>query len=185
MEIKNENKFKGLFKKFGALSLACVFALAIALTIAFSIKNQPVSGNAISFSSPMNNAVVVKDYSEDKLQHNESMKFYAIHLAVDLVGEDDKVFAVSDGIVKEIDKDNDLEGTKMIIEHADGFVSVYCSLDNNLLVSEGEQVKKGQEIGKASDSSIMEKHSGGHLHLELFKDGIEVDPNLYFDFQNK
>ena len=184
MEIKNENKFKRFFKRFGALSLACVFALAIALTIAFSVREQAVSAPMTAFASPMNDAVVVKDYADEKLQHNPSMKCFEIHLAVDLASEDNKVFAVGDGIVKDVENDNDLEGTKVTIEHADSFVSVYASLDKDLRVSKGDSVKKGQEIANAATSSL-EQYIGGHLHLELFKDGVEVDPNLYFDFQNK
>ena len=189
MEIKNENKFKRYFKKFGALSLACVFAVAIALTIAFSIprgaeEGEPVTTTPISFVNPMNNAVVVKDYADNKLQHNESLKRWEIHLAVDLSAEDMTVFSVSEGTVASVTTDA-LEGSVVTINHKDGFVSVYSSLDSELKVKEGDKVEQGQEIGKATNSAGNEAKEGGHLHFTLYKDGQEVDPNNYLDLQNK
>lgn len=185
MEIKNESKFKKFFKKFGALSMASVFAVAIAITVAFSVSNvQPVSTTPISFGLPMKNAVVVKDFSEDKLQFNESLKRWEIHLAVDLTSENAGVYSVSDGVVTSVDS-NSLDGYVVKVTHENGFVSVYSSLSDKLKVKEGDKVLKGQEIGQASDTASNESKSGGHLHFTLFQNGTEVDPNNYLDLQNK
>lgn len=186
MEIKNENNLRKFFKRFGAVSLAGVFAIAIALVIAFSIpgSQEPVSTNPISFGLPMNGAVVVKDYADDKLQFNESLKRWEIHLAVDMTAENATVFSVCDGVVTAVDS-NSLEGYVVTIQHEDGFVSVYSSLSDQLKVKEGDKVVKGQEIGQASNSAANESKSGGHLHFVMFKNGEEVDPNNYLDLQNK
>ncbi len=185
MEIKNEKKRK-LFKRIGAISLACVLALGIGLTIAFSVpKDEEVSTTStISFSLPMTNAVVVKDYSEEKLQLNDSLSRWEIHLAVDLTSDDNLVYAVYDGVVTSVEE-NTLEGYVVTIEHDGGFVSVYSSLSSNVLVSEGDTVTKGQQIGEASNTATNEYNTGTHLHFQLLKDGVEVDPNNYLDLQNK
>ena len=151
MEIKQENKFKRFFKRFGALSLACVLSLAIALTIAFVVpreEGEPASTNVITFDLPMNNSVVVKDFADDRLQLNESLKRWEIHLAVDLSSENAEVFSVCDGVVASVGS-NSLDGGIVTIQHKDGFVSVYSSLADEIKVKEGDAVKKGQEIGKA------------------------------------
>ncbi len=190
MEIKKESKFKKNFKRFGSLGLAAVFAVAIALTITFAIPrnpsdpNEPAGTTPISFDLPMNGAVVVKDYAEDRLQFNESLQRWEIHLSVDLSSENNNVFSVADGVVTSVDS-NSLEGCVVEIQHKDGFVSVYSSLSDELKIKEGDSVKKGQEIGQASDSAANESKDGGHLHFTLFKDGVEVDPNNYLDLQNK
>lgn len=187
MEIKSENKFKKIFKRVGAVGLACVFVVAIALTIAFSIPKsevEPVATKPMSFDLPMNDVVVVKDYAEDRLQYNESLKRWEIHLAVDLSSEDATVLSVCDGVVTCVET-NSLDGTIVKIEHEDGFVSVYSSLSDELKVKEGDKVTKGQKIGEASSSASNESTSGGHLHFMLLKDGVEVDPNNYLDLQNK
>ena len=189
MEIKKESKFKKNFKKFGALGMACVFAVAIALTITFAVprdngEDKPVTTTPISFELPMNGAVVVKDYAEDRLQFNESLKRWEIHLAVDLTSENNTVYSVCDGVVTSVDS-NSLDGYVVKIQHDDGFVSVYSSLGEELKIKEGDKVKKGQEIGQASDTASNESVAGGHLHFVMLKDGQEVDPNNYLDLQNK
>lgn len=189
MEIKKENKLKKNLKRFGAVGLALVVSLAIALTIAYSIprgegEEEPVTNNVISFDLPMNNANIIKDFANDRLQHNENLKRYEIHLSVDLASEDGKVFSVLDGVVDSV-RTNSLEGTVVTINHEDGFKSVYSSLSDQLKVKSGDKVSKGQEIGEASDSASNESKLNKHLHFTLYKDGKAVDPNNYLDLQNK
>lgn len=186
MEIKEDNKVKKFFRRYGVLSLACVFSLAIALTIAFSVPKAgvDVSTDGIKFGLPMENAVVVKDFDDSKLQLNDSLERWEIHLSVDLASENNKVFSVYDGVVSSVES-NSLDGYCITIEHADGFVSVYSSLAEEVKVKEGDKVTKGQEIGQASDTATNESKDGQHLHFTLLKDGNEVDPNNYLDLQNK
>ena len=54
-----------------------------------------------------------------------------------------------------------------------------------MLVSEGDEVKKGDKIGDASNSAGREFDDETALHFVLFKDGVEVDPNNYLDLGNK
>lgn len=187
MEINNENKFKRNLKKFGAVGLACVLVVAIALAIGLSVAGnvQEVGTTPLEFGLPMNNAEILKDYSDSRLQHVEGSQIYAIHLSIDLASDDNTVLAICDGVVTDVDSST-LEGTAVTIEHADGFVSVYASLGDQIDVKKGDTVKKGQKIGEASQSYNNEKGlNRDHLHLTLFKDGLEVDPNNYLDLQNK
>ncbi len=187
MEIKKDAKFKKLFKRFGALSLACVLCIAIALTLALCLpkeKVEEVGTTPISFELPMKNAVITKDFADDRLQYNDSLERWEIHLAVDLISENDEVMAICDGIV-DVVNDNSLEGNFIEITHENGFKSVYSSLDDGINLKKGDKVEKGQVIGKTSNSAGNEVVSGGHLHFTLFKDGLEVDPNLYLDLQVK
>lgn len=189
MEIKQENKFKRLFKRFGGVAIACVAVIAIALALAFSVGNnlEEVSGTPIEFDLPMSNARVVKDYSDSRLQHVEGTKKYAIHLSMDFapVGEDKNVLSICDGIVTTVDTNSE-DGTVVTIEHSDGFVSMYASLDKDIHVKEGDHVRKGQKIGEASQSAGYEKGlMCDHMHFTLFKDGVEVDPNNYLNLQIK
>ena len=162
-----------------------MFSLALALGIALGIpKTEPVTTSNIEFGLPMTNAVVVKDYADDRLQLNESLNRWEIHLAVDMSSENDAVFSIYDGVVDSVDS-NSLDGYIVTINHSDGFVSVYSSLSDNVQVKEGDSVRKGQQIGNASDTATNESKDGAHLHFVLMKDGVEVDRNNYLDLQNK
>lgn len=186
MEIKT-NKFKNFFKRYGAIALAGVFTVAIALTVALTVGNSTsqVSTNSLSFQIPMNNAEVIKDYSDTKLQYNDVLNRWEMHLGIDFTSSTDtSVMSVLDGTVTSV-SNNSLEGYIVEITHDDGFVSIYSSLSENVLVSEGDEVKKGDKIGDASNSAGREFDDETALHFVLLKDGVEVDPNNYLDLGNK
>ena len=171
MEIKNDNKIKKLFKRFGTLGLALVFSFGVALTIGLTVPveekaDKPVSTVGMSFGLPMADAVVVKDFADNRLQHNESLKRWEIHLAIDLASENPSVYSIYDGVVESVET-NSLDGTIVKISHEDGFVSVYSSLGEDVDVKEGDVVSKNQLIGEASVSAANESLTGGHLHFAM------------------
>lgn len=187
MEIEKSNKFKKMFKRYGVLGLACVFSIAIAFTIAFAVPRddgKEVGTDTLKFGLPMSNAVVVKDYADDRLRFNESLNRWEIHLVLDLSSENSSVYSICDGVVVSVES-NSLDGFVVKIEHADGFESIYSSLSDDVKVKAGDKVTKGQQIGSASNTATNESKSGGHLHLMMLKNGVEVDPNNYLDLQNK
>lgn len=186
MEIRKENKFKNFFKRYGAIALAGVFTVAIALTIALTVTDQgsEVSTTNLDFQVPMNNAEILKDYSDTDLQFNEVLNRWEIHLGIDFTSADTAVFSVLDGTVTSV-SNNSLEGNVVEITHSNGFVSVYSSLADDLLVREGDTVQKGTQIGNASNTAGREVEEGNQLHFVLLLNGEEVDPNNYLDLQNK
>ena len=187
--MKKENKFTRWMSKYGVLTLAIVCCAIIALTVALNVKPQTseegmeVSTEVVKFGLPMQDAVVVKDYADDHLQYNASLNRWEIHLAVDLAAEDSKVFAVADGTVTSVES-NSLDGYIVKISHADGFLSEYSSL-SDVTLKVGDKVSMGQQIAMASTSATNELSDGSHLHLTLYHNGTEVDPNNYLDLQNK
>lgn len=186
MEVK-ENRFKKLFKRFGALSIACAIAVVVAVTVALCLPKdvQSVSAGRFECGLPMNNASLQTEYDENLPQHYPLQHRYQMHMGVDIVSDsnDMSVLAICDGTVKEIELDG-TEGNSVVISHGNGFESVYSSLGDNITLKVGDKVKQGQKIGEASDSHTVESEIGKHLHLEILKDGENVDPNLYLNFPN-
>ena len=183
-----KEKFKNFLKRFGVVAGSIVAIFAIVLAVALNVTPQDdgteVSTGAMKFETPMQNAVVVKDYADDHLQYNADLKRWEIHLAVDLASDKSDVFAVCDGVVTSVVMD-ELDGCVVNIAHENGFESVYSSLQENTTLKVGDKVKAGQKIGNADKSAINESGTGAHLHFALLKNGIEVDPNAYLDLQNK
>lgn len=190
MEIRKENKFHAFVKKFGLYIIAgvAVVIIAVAATLVGVLTKQDtpvdVSTQPLSFGLPALDASVIKDYSDTSLQYNETLNKWEAHFSVDLSSEDPTVMAVLDGTVTDVSYKY-MTGYTVTIEHADGFVSVYSSLAEDVAVQEGEAVTKGQKIGEMSTSAAGEATYGAHLDFTLLQNGQEVDPNDYISLQNK
>ncbi|SFG97667.1 BlaR1 peptidase M56 [Duganella sp. CF458] len=63
-------------------------------------------------------------------------------------------------------------GELVAIEHANGLRSLYAHMDKRL-VKEGERVVAGQAIGTSGASG---KVTGPHLHMEVSRNGRNIDP---------
>jgi murein DD-endopeptidase MepM/ murein hydrolase activator NlpD len=63
-------------------------------------------------------------------------------------------------------------GLIVIVEHAGGLVTLYAH-NRDVRVKTGQKVREGQVVATVGDSG---KTSGPHLHFEVRKDGVPVDP---------
>jgi murein DD-endopeptidase MepM/ murein hydrolase activator NlpD len=68
------------------------------------------------------------------------------------------------------------DGYVVIISHAGGFMSFYKH-NQSLLKSEGAFVRRGEPVATLGNSG-MTSH-GPHVHFEIWKDGVPVDPSIY------
>lgn len=85
------------------------------------------------------------------------------------------VLAIYDGVVKEISGDSEsLDGYTVTIDHNNGMVSVYHSLDD-ISIKKGDSVKCGQSIG-VSGTSVSDLGALVHVHLEVLIDGKYINP---------
>lgn len=82
------------------------------------------------------------------------------------------------GTVKSI-KNDPRYGLTIVIEHANGYQTVYANLLTSEFVVEGEKVEKGQSIGTVGNTAVFETADEPHLHFEILKDSIQVDPSIY------
>jgi murein DD-endopeptidase MepM/ murein hydrolase activator NlpD len=158
-------------------------AIAIALATLLPKKSTPVITPPLEATMPMQNAKVVKGYSEMP-QFNQTLGNWSGFKAVSFTAENLDVSSILPGTVISITSTY-LEGTKITIEHDGGFVSVYTSLDKTVDVSEGQKVEGGQKIGKASTSAQAEYKDGDHVTLQLLKNNAIVDPGTVLDLGDK
>lgn len=68
------------------------------------------------------------------------------------------------------------DGYVMIVSHAGGFLTYYKH-NQSLLKSANSFVKRGEPIALMGNSGVTS--SGPHLHFEIWKDGVPVDPVLF------
>ncbi|WP_223594974.1 M23 family metallopeptidase [Neobacillus bataviensis] len=93
-------------------------------------------------------------------------------------GETFDVLASLSGTVTRVEEDAVL-GNVIEIEHDNGVVTQYQSV-KDIKVKVGDEVKQGQVLAKAGQSLFNEK-AGTHVHFEIRKDGVAVNPTNYFN----
>lgn len=84
-------------------------------------------------------------------------------------------YAAADGTVT-IAGWSDSAGNWVVINHGNGLVTKYMH-HSRLLVSAGQIVKKGQQIGEVGSTG---QSTGPHLHFQVEVDGTAVRPDDYF-----
>lgn len=86
------------------------------------------------------------------------------------------IYASKNGVVSTADY-NSSAGNHVIIEHEDGFSTVYMHMTYSI-VKPGETVGQGQVIGYVGSTGDS---TGPHLHFEIRKNGEYLNPALYID----
>lgn len=132
-----------------------------------------------SFIKPCNGEII-RTYSMDSLVYSDTLQEWITHRGIDIKGEMyQEVRATQSGTIKSI-KNDPRYGTSIIIEHKNGFKTVYsCLLGTRDGLEENQEVKQGDVIGKIGNSGVFETADGAHLHFEMLKDDEYVNPNIY------
>jgi len=134
----------------------------------------------LKFKVPVDGAVI-KPFSQHELIYSETMDDWRIHNGIDLACQyGTEVVSAERGVVKKVSHDINL-GNVVTVE-VDEYELIYASLSADIPVAEGQSLKKGDLIGKTSDSCMMEICDEPHLHFEMKKNGSYVDPLDYVRF---
>lgn len=121
----------------------------------------------------------IRSFAKDTLIYSETLDEWITHLGIDIKAERTTVVKASEkGKIIAI-KNDPRYGLTVIIEHQNGFKTIYSNLLTTEFVSEGEEVEKGQSIGTVGNSASFEICDEPHLHFEILKDDVNVDPEIY------
>lgn len=132
----------------------------------------------VTFERPVSGDIM-KEFAQENLVFSETLNEWITHNGIDLRAEKTEVVkAAADGTVKTI-KNDPRYGLTITIEHDNGFKTVYANLLTSEFVVEGEKVQKGQTIGTVGNTAIFESSDDTHLHFEILKDNVNVDPATY------
>jgi len=145
--------------------------------------NKPVVVLPEGMTLPIAEAALVNNH---EFYYNKTLDVYYEHDGVDFAAsEGAQVFAVDDGVVESIYKDDLLLGTEIVVAHADGLKSVYRFVTETEDLKVGAEVKKGDVIATVAAATGNEYKDGAHLHFEILKNGESVDPTEYLTLEEK
>ena len=132
----------------------------------------------LSFERPVEGEIV-REFAQDNLVYSETLEEWVTHNGIDIKADKTTVVKAAEaGVVKSI-KNDPRYGLTIVIEHDNTYQTVYSNLLTSEFVVEGETVEKGQSIGTVGNSAVFEIADEPHLHFEILKDSIAIDPSIY------
>ncbi|MCH1402377.1 MAG: M23 family metallopeptidase [Schleiferiaceae bacterium] len=88
------------------------------------------------------------------------------------------IYATGDGVVSTRTNSRGGYGNHVVIDHGYGYETMYAHM-SKFNVSRGQRVKRGDIIGYVGSTG---RSTGPHLHYEVMKDGVKINPaNYYFN----
>lgn len=104
---------------------------------------------------------------------------YSGHRAIDIQsGLGDGTLAADDGVVVQVTYSNIGYGYHVIIDHLNGYRTLYGH-NSKIYVEQGQTVKRGEVIAAQGRTGNVYGRTGIHLHFEVIKNGVKVNPLDY------
>ena len=153
-----------------------VNATNTANSVATSTENQESeTKKELSFEKPVEGEIV-REYAKDSLIYSETLQEWTTHTGIDIKADKTTVVKAAEaGTIKSI-KNDPRYGLTIVIEHDDQYQTIYSNLLTSEFVVEGEKVDKVQAIGTVGNTAVFEIADEPHLHFEIWKDSLPVDP---------
>lgn len=135
-----------------------------------NVSSVPYGKN---YSKPVEGEIL-KQFSDKELVYSKTFGDMRLHSGIDIACKNGtSVSACGSGKVVGIDE-NGMYGTVVSIDLGGGLTAKYASL-TDLKVKVGSTVSAGDILGKAA-TVPAECNDQEHLHFEIYKNGIAVDP---------
>lgn len=132
----------------------------------------------LEFQKPVEGEIM-KEYAQDNLVYSETLQEWVTHSGIDIKADKTTVVkSAESGTVKSI-KNDPRYGLTVVVDHGNGFQTVYSNLLTSEFVVEGEKIEKGQSIGTVGNTAVFEIADEPHLHFEILKDSLPVNPSEY------
>ena len=151
-------------------------------------ETQPVGSEVDEFELALPvDGIISKGHDATIQVWSSTMEDYRVHLGIDIVASDgEPVYAAADGEVSKV-WDDPLMGRCVAVSHGDNIYTFYKNLNATLCegITQGAEIKCGDQIGTVGETAISELADEPHLHLEMTVNGLAVDPRDYFSSEAK
>ena len=110
---------------------------------------------------------------------NITQGFSSRHTGLDISdSKKEPIYAAADGFVEIAGYQTNGYGNTIVINHGNGYKTRYGHA-SELYVKAGDYVTQGQLIAKQGNTGRVQGITGIHLHFEIIKDGVRVNPLNY------
>ena len=126
------------------------------------------------YNYPVAGQEILNGFSNGDLVYNATMNDWRSHDGLDIGAEQGQnVMSIGAGTVVESYEDM-MWGNVLVIQHGNLEVR-YCGLADKSPLAAGDAVEDGQILGTVGVVP-MEEATGPHLHIQVKKDGVWIDP---------
>ena len=143
------------------------------LVLPLAAVQVAVAKSDFNFLSPLSSGVLTSSYGE---RHNPFTGELMYHNGIDIKAPlGTPVLAPAPGEVIFAGMKNELYGIVVELRHRGDVRSLYAHLHSTDL-NVGDTITEGTPIGLVG---VTGQSTGPHVHVELYKDGERVDPQVY------
>ena len=145
-------------------------------------QNNKGSNEKIELEAPVKGQIL-REFAKESLVFSNTLQEWITHNGVDIKADKTTVVkSAAKGTITAI-KNDPRYGLTIIINHDNGYQTIYSNLLTSEFVVKGEKVEKGQSIGTVGNSASFEVADEYHLHFELLKNNEYLDPIVYINFE--
>ncbi len=173
-EHESEKLLKVIAEKTDQLVVQMALQMRSLDTVSSLVKRKSEMLNAIPAIRPIKNMYQVT--SGFGRRYHPILKTIRPHTGIDITApKGTPVYATADGIVSS-EQGGSGYGVTVVLNHGFSYQTLYAHLSKKL-VKTGQRIKRGQLIGYVGNTGLS---MGSHLHYEVLKGGVPVNPVHYF-----
>ena len=167
----------------------CFVFVMFALWMTATLQLEPSQAAAPTFSLPFSGPpgpstwYVAQWYGSTVWAYRNALDIYGqgqgLHFGIDFAAPcGTPVHAIGAGVVFAVDGPYGAPPHNVVIDHQDGYLSLYGHLLRRSNLRTGQHVSQGDVIGVSGDPVTSECNQASHLHLEIRRTGMSeaVDP---------
>lgn len=140
------------------------------------VSDKQEETKELQFIKPVEGEIEM-NYSPENLIYSKTLGEWKTHNGIDIKAErGTPVKAAESGKITNISETAG-KGIEITITHTDGYQTVYSNLSSKSMVAPNQKVEKGQVISGVGNTAAFEYYEPDHLHFEVYKDGVLIDPN--------
>ena len=124
------------------------------------------------------NGTISQTHAMETLVYSETTGDWSTHNGIDISGPQTEVKAAAPGIITQVSSDGIL-GQCVIIDHPGGLQTRYYGMKQTYAVL-NQSVSAGEVIGLTGTAAPKEVKLGTHLHFEVWKNDVPLDPQDFF-----
>ncbi len=134
-------------------------------------ENQEKIDNKLSFLGKE----VIREYSETEPSYSKTLNVWEIHKGIDVsVVNNQEIKSLMDGTVVDVYEDDEY-GMSVKVK-SDNVTVVYSNLGEDIKVEKNQDIKEGECIGLAGNTTRVECKDEEHIHVEAYEGENSIDP---------